>query len=177
MTVHNVAFYKDLILADLKSSNDYRKNTIALAFKYICDQRVAIQDISILIEPFLNLLSSPNQNVKKAVLTSLNSIVLSMPKFLDHINPSFEASLADACKFKPELLKEIELGPFKYVSDEGLATRSLAFSFIDIGLNYLLEKLGINYIVDQALIGISKHLSTSFQAYIYYFKDHLNIII
>ena len=158
MTIHNVAFYKDLILADLKSSNDYRKNTIALAFKYICDQRVAIQDISGLIEPFLSLLGNKNQNVKKAVLTSLNSIVISMPKFLDYINPSFEVALADACKFKPELLKEIELGPFKYVSDEGLVTRNLAFSFIDIGLNYLLEKLGINYIVDQALIGISKQI-------------------
>ena len=158
MASYDIPSYKELILSNLKSKNIHRKNTIALAFRYLCKRKEATQDIMTLIEPFFALLNESDLNIKKAVLESLNSIAHSMPKPLQLINPAFESALSDACKYKPELVKEIELGPFKYMVDEGLAMRTLAFSFIDTGMEYILEKVGINYIVDQILLGISKKL-------------------
>lgn len=158
MASHDIPSYKDLILSNLKSTNVHRKNTIALAFRYLCKRKEGTQDIMGLIEPFFALLSESDLNIKKAVLESLNSIAHSMPKPLQLINPAFESALSDACKYKPELVKEIELGPFKYMVDEGLAMRTLAFNFIDTGMEYILDKVGINYIVDQILLGISKGL-------------------
>ncbi len=81
-----------------------------------------------------------------------------IPKSLQQVNSSFENALADVSKFKPELVKEIELGPFKYKVDEGLALRNSAFSFVDTALGILLEKSGIQYIINLVLVGISKKL-------------------
>ena len=156
LVIHDIRAYRELLLQNMKSNNIHRKNTAAFAFRYLCNKNVSADDISPLVEPLFELVTENDLNVRKSVLGSLNSLAYNIPKSIHHVNPAFEAALADVCKFKPELVKEIELGPFKYKVDEGLALRNSAFSFIDTALQQLLEKSGIHYIVNQVLVGISK---------------------
>lgn len=144
------------MLQNMKSSNIHRKNTAAFAFRYLCTKNTPSEHIAPLVEPLFQLVNETDLNVRKSVLGSLNSLAYNIPKSISHVNPAFENALADVCKFKPELVKEIELGPFKYKVDEGLALRNSAYSFIDTALQHLLEKSGIHYVVNQVLMGISK---------------------
>lgn len=156
MVIHDIKTYRDLMLQNMKSNNIHRKNTVAFAFRYLCTKNTSADDIAPLIDPLFQLVNETDLNVRKSVLGSLNSLAYNIPKSIQHVNPAFENALADVCKFKPELVKEIELGPFKYKVDEGLALRNSAFSFLDTSLQHLLEKSGIHYIVNQVLTGISK---------------------
>jgi len=159
---HNISSHKDLILSNLQSPNLYRKNTIAMAFRYLCTRKTSVDDLAPLIVPFLGLLNEQNLNIRRATLESLNYIAYTLPKVLQYINQSFQVSLADACKFKPELVKEIELGPFKYPVDEGLTVRNLAFSFIDTGLEKILEYCGVAYVIDLIILGLGKENNKRF---------------
>ena len=155
MAIHDIQAYRNLFLQNLQSSNIHRKNTTAFAFRYLCTKNTSAEDIFPLVDPLFHLVNENDLNVRKSVLGSLNSLAYNIPKALQQVNSFFENALADVCKFKPELVKEIELGPFKYKVDEGLALRNSAFSFIDTALQHLLEKSGIQYIINLVLTGIS----------------------
>jgi len=155
LAIHDIPAYTDLFLQNLQSSNIHRKNTTAFAFRYLCTKNTSENDINPLVDTIFQLVNETDLNVRKSVLGSLNSLAYNIPRSIHHVHPSFENALADVCKFKPELVKEIELGPFKYKVDEGLALRNSAFSFIDTALPYLLEKSGIQYIMTQVLLGIT----------------------
>jgi cullin-associated NEDD8-dissociated protein 1 len=155
LAIHDIQAYRNLFLQNLQSPNIHRKNTTAFAFRYLCTKNTSAEDIFPLVDPLFHLVNENDLNVRKSVLGSLNSLAYNIPKALQQVNSFFENALADVCKFKPELVKEIELGPFKYKVDEGLALRNSAFSFIDTALQHLLEKSGIQYVINLVLIGIT----------------------
>ena len=107
-----------------------------------------------MIQALFELVYDKDYVVQKAALGSLNTIVYNIPRSTHFVNKHFLEALADTCKFKPELVKEYELGPFKHKQDEGLPLRNAAFSFIDIALDLLYDKIEFTYIIDQLEKGI-----------------------
>jgi len=88
-------------------------------------------------------------------LSSLNNIIFNIPKSVQAIPKTFFYNIfSSLCKFKPELVREIELGPFKHKVDEGLSVRNSAFSFLDTGLDYIYSIVEFNYIMDLIYLGI-----------------------
>lgn len=55
---------------------------------------------------------------------------------------------------KPELITEVDLGPFKHKVDEGIPIRKAAFALLDSIIEKLPERAEINQIVDVVVKGI-----------------------
>lgn len=145
-----------LILTNIKSSNTQVKYTTAASFKYFCTKHTSLESASNLVQALFELIFDKDYVVQKAALGSLNTIVYNIPRSTHYVNKQFLEALADTCKFKPELVKEYELGPFKHKQDEGLPLRNAAFSFIDIALELLYDKIEFIWIIDQIEKGIGK---------------------
>lgn len=146
--------HSSLILANMKSDSVQVKYTTAAAFKYFCTKTTPLESISTLVQALFELVYDKDFMVQKAALSSLNTIVYNIPRTTHYITKGFLEALASACKFKPELVKEYELGPFKHKQDEGLPLRNAAFSFIDIALEFIYDKIEFSYIVEQVEKGI-----------------------
>mmetsp|Transcript_25555 Transcript_25555/g.22579 ORF Transcript_25555/g.22579 Transcript_25555/m.22579 type:complete len:433 (+) Transcript_25555:2434-3732(+) len=152
---HDLSLCKDLLLKNATSDNVHKKNTVAYSYRYFCTKDTQIEAINDLIDPLLKMTAEPDYNVKKSAIGSINTMVYNIPKSIQHVGSQFTDSLNDLCKFKPELVKEIELGPFKHKVDEGLGLRTSAFGFIDTALYHMLEKVDYGYLINLILIGIT----------------------
>ena len=155
MAIHDLSLCKKFILDSLASNNNNRKNTIAFSYRYFCTKHTSIDEIGPLAEALFKLISENDFSVKKSALGSLNTLVYNVPKSIQYANSNFMNALADLCKYKQELVKEIILGPIKHLIDEGLPLRRSAFGFIDTSLEYLLEKVDYGFIVNLIMMGIS----------------------
>lgn len=147
-----------LIHANLKSDNSQVKYTTATSFKYFCTKQTPLESISSLVQSLIELVYDKDILVQKAALSSLNTIVYNIPRTAHFINKEFLEALANACKFKPELIREYELGPFKHKQDEGLPLRNAAFSFIDLALEFIYDKVEFSYIIGQIEKGIGNYI-------------------
>ena len=134
-----------------------KKYTIANAYRYFCTKNTPLSDIATLMEPLVILINDNDLSVQKVALSSLNNIIYNIPKSVQYISNYFYDILAKLCKFKPELVREIELGPFKHKVDEGLSVRNAAFSFLDTALDVVYDKIEFNYIVNLIYLGIGIH--------------------
>eukprot|EP00331_Platyophrya_macrostoma_P030086 CAMPEP_0176438094 /NCGR_PEP_ID=MMETSP0127-20121128/19061_1 /TAXON_ID=938130 /ORGANISM="Platyophrya macrostoma, Strain WH" /LENGTH=1232 /DNA_ID=CAMNT_0017821943 /DNA_START=32 /DNA_END=3730 /DNA_ORIENTATION=+ len=143
-----------LILQNIKSTSPQVKYTTAAAFKYFCTKTTPLESVNDLIPALFDLIYDKDYTVQKAALGSLNTIVYNIPRSTHFVDKAFLEALAGTCKFKPELVKEYELGPFKHKQDEGLPLRNAAFSFIDITLELLNDKIEFSYKIDQVEKGI-----------------------
>lgn len=112
-----------------------------------------------MVQTLFDLAHDKDYLVQKAALSSLNTVVYNIPRSTHFITKSFLTALASACKFKPELVKEYELGPFKHKQDEGLPLRNAAFGFIDLALEFIYDKIEFSYIVEQVEKGIGKQFT------------------
>jgi len=55
---------------------------------------------------------------------------------------------------KPELITEVDLGPFKHKNDDGIPIRKAAFALIDSLVEKIPDKLDINSILEVIIRGL-----------------------
>jgi len=79
------------------------------------------------VAEFLNLLSDKDLVVRKAALLSLNYLAHHKPKSIRAHLPRHLPLLYGETVVKKELIREVDLGPFKYKQDDGTELRQAAF--------------------------------------------------
>jgi len=106
------------------------------------------------IELFLNLLSDNTIIVRKSALLSLNFCAHHKPALILNLLPKYLPVLYGETKVKKELIREVDLGPFKHKVDDGIELRQAAFETMYTLLDTSLARLDLQVFIEQLASGL-----------------------
>lgn len=132
---HLLIVDQDVVLKSLKpllanrESSRVRAAAVS-AIRFAAAKQCPKSTMAELKDNLLNSLADEELQVRKAALHSLNVACLSQTcteLFRGHVDLIFERIKEDS-KPKPELIREVDLGPFKHKVDDGLPLRKFAYT-------------------------------------------------
>lgn len=130
--------------------------SVITAIKYAVDPHPHPVDAALatIIPQVLAGLSDPEVEVRRAALLTLNYAAhnkanLVRPVLSEHLNALYAETLV-----KKELIKVIDLGPFKHKVDEGLENRKAAFECLYTLLDTSIDKLDIPALIKHLVEGL-----------------------
>lgn len=119
-----------LFLQEYLSSSDAGiRGVVISAFRYtLSDSRDNYNDVlrPLIVPLLVNMLSDRDLGNHRLALTTLNSALHNkMDIILPHLNELLPAVFGDT-QIKPELIREVQMGPFKHKVDDGLELRKVS---------------------------------------------------
>jgi cullin-associated NEDD8-dissociated protein 1 len=134
--------------------------TAVSAVKYAVTER-ANQPVDALLAPrmehFLRLLSDPDVNVRRAALLTLNYVSHHKPELVRDILPRFMPAVLTETKIRPDLIREVDLGPFKHKVDDGVDCRKAAYETLYTLLDTALDRVDIPALLSHVPGGMNDH--------------------
>ena len=99
-----------------------------------------------LIIPMLtSMLHDDDLGNHRLALTTVNSAIHNkMDLIFLHLGQLLPAVLGDT-HVKPELIREVQMGPFKHKVDDGLELRKVRYPVADLGLSHNSEYVAFSY--------------------------------
>ena len=82
-------------------------------------------------------------NVRRVALVAFNSAAHNKPMLIRDLLDSVLPHLYAETKIKKELIREVEMGPFKHTVDDGLDLRKAAFECMYTLLDSCLDRLDV----------------------------------
>merc|ERR1719198_2595835 len=107
-------------------------------------------------EPLLQALGDDELQVRMAALHSVN-LICTAPSCAELLRPHTEYILErikEDSKQKPELIREVDLGPFKHKVDDGLPLRKFAYTVCTSLLSAYPEQVASPALIDLVLQGL-----------------------
>lgn len=108
------------------------RGVVISAFRYtLADSSDAYNDVlrPLMVPLLINMLGDSDLGNHRLALTTLNSAIHNkMDLLLPHLEELLPAVLGDT-KIKPELIREVQMGPFKHKVDDGLDLRKVSISY------------------------------------------------
>lgn len=98
-----------------------------------------------------------NQNVRRNTLLTLNYAAHNKPILIREILPNYLPLIYAESKVKPELIREVDLGPFKHKVDDGLEVRKAAFECMYTLLDTCLDRVNIPAFITSLVDGLKDH--------------------
>lgn len=92
--------------------------------------------------------------LRKAVLNAFCTLAFNAQKLVKDLPAWFSDVLKEDLKIRPELIREVELGPFKHKVDDGLGLRVSAYSFVEIAAEINLSSVHSSVFVDAIMKGL-----------------------
>lgn len=143
----------------LHSPSALMRTAVVSAIKFtISDQP---QPIDVLlrqcIEQFLMALQDPEPSVRRVALVAFNSAVHNKPNLVRDLLPTLLPFLYNETQVKKELIREVEMGPFKHTVDDGLDIRKAAFECMYTLLEQGLDRVEINPFLEHVQAGLKDH--------------------
>jgi len=106
---------------------------------------------------FLDLLSDPDLNVRRVTLLTFNYGAHNKPALIRGILPRYMPVVYTEARVKPELIREVDLGPFKHKVDDGLEIRKAAFECMYTLLDSCLDRLDVAAFIASIAEGLKDH--------------------
>uniref|UniRef100_A0A0E0G1V5 Cullin-associated NEDD8-dissociated protein 1 n=1 Tax=Oryza nivara TaxID=4536 RepID=A0A0E0G1V5_ORYNI len=134
--------------------------TVAIAIKYsIVERPGKIDEIMYSeISTFLMLIKDSDRHVRRAAVLALSTAAHNKPNLIKGLLPELLPLLYDQTVVKQELIRTVDLGPFKHVVDDGLELRKAAFECVDTLLDSCLDQVNpSSFIVPFLLSGLGDH--------------------
>ncbi|MCP9262800.1 Cullin-associated NEDD8-dissociated protein 1 [Dirofilaria immitis] len=127
------------------SPNSFMRATAVTAVKFlIVEQWTAVDDLlQSSMTHFLRTVTDQDLNVRRVALVAFNSAAHNKPRLIRDLLPTFLPSLYSETVVKKELVREVEMGPFKHTVDDGLDLRKAAFECMYTLLETCLERLDV----------------------------------
>lgn len=152
----------------LVNGSPLMKTAVVSAIKFtISDQP---QPIDILLRQcigqFLCTLTDPEQSVRRVALVAFNSAVHNKPSLVRDLLPTLLPHLYEETKIKRELIREVEMGPFKHTVDDGLDTRKAAFECMYTLIEQGLDRVDINQFLERVQAGLDDHYDIQMLSYL-----------
>ncbi|GJP34416.1 hypothetical protein CLOM_g18863 [Closterium sp. NIES-68] len=90
---------------------------------------------------FLFLLRDDDRHVRRAAVLALTTAAHNKPGLVEDLLPDLLPLLYDQMRVKPEMIRTVDLGPFKHTVDDGLELRKAAFDCMDTLLSTCLHRI------------------------------------
>ncbi|KAJ7316954.1 hypothetical protein JRQ81_003116 [Phrynocephalus forsythii] len=143
----------------LSSGSPYARSTVVTAIKFtISDQPQPIDPLlKGCIGDFLKTLQDPDLNVRRVALAMFNSAAHNKPSLIRDQLSTVLPHLYNETKIRRELIREVEMGPFKHTVDDGLDVRKAAFECMYTLLESCLDRLDIYEYLNHVEDGLKDH--------------------
>jgi len=145
------------MLAAKDSGSCRVRATAVSAVRFAAAKHCPVGTIQPLKDSVLQCLSDEDLQVRKAAFHSVNVVCLSQTCgeiFRPHTELIFERIKEDS-KQKPELIREVDLGPFKHKVDDGLPLRKFAYTLCTSLLAAYPEQVASPAVIDLVLQGLA----------------------
>ncbi|KAJ5672000.1 Armadillo-like helical [Penicillium longicatenatum] len=141
----------------LNNSDPVVRGVVISAFRYtLADASDAFNVVlRPLIVPLLtSMLADQDLGNHRLALTTLNSAIHNkMNLLLPHLGELLPAVFGDA-HVKPELIREVQMGPFKHKVDDGLDLRKSAYETLYASLDTSFARFHLSELFDRVLAGV-----------------------
>lgn len=118
------------------------------------------------IGEFLFALRDPEPSVRRVALVAFNSAVHNKPSLVRDLLPTLLPWLYSETKVKGELIREVEMGPFKHTVDDGLDIRKAAFECMYTLLEQGLDRVDVMQFLDHVQAGLCDHYDIKMLTYL-----------
>ncbi|KAM7478698.1 hypothetical protein LguiA_026911 [Lonicera macranthoides] len=121
----------------------FTRATVVIAIKYSMVERPEKIDEIIYpeISSFLMLIKDHDRHVRRAAVLALSTAAHNKPNLIKRLLPELLPLLYDQTIIKQELIRTVDLGPFKHTVDDGLELRKAAFECVDTLLDSCLDQV------------------------------------
>ncbi|KAF3859706.1 hypothetical protein F7725_022105, partial [Dissostichus mawsoni] len=139
--------------------SSYARSSVVTAVKFtISDHPQPIDPLlKNCIGDFLKTLEDPDLNVRRVALVTFNSAAHNKPSLIRELLDSVLPQLYNETKVRKELIREVEMGPFKHTVDDGLDLRKAAFECMYTLLDSCLDRLDIFTFLNHVEDGLKDH--------------------
>ncbi|GIY90141.1 cullin-associated NEDD8-dissociated protein 1 [Caerostris darwini] len=152
----------------LSSESPLARSTVVTAMKFtISDQQQPIDTLLRgCIGDFLKTLKDPDLNVRRVALVAFNSAAHNKPSLIRDLLDTTLPELYNETKVRKELIREVEMGPFKHTVDDGLDIRKAAFECMYTLLDSCLDRLDIFQFLNHVEDGLRDHYDIKMLTYL-----------
>ncbi|XP_075406871.1 cullin-associated NEDD8-dissociated protein 2 isoform X1 [Tenrec ecaudatus] len=143
----------------LAAGHPHTRSTFITAVKFlITDQPHPIDPLlKSYVGDFMESLQDPDLNVRRATLAFFNSAVHNKPSLVRDLLGHILPLLYQETKVRRDLIREVEMGPFKHAVDDGLDVRKAAFECMYSLLESCLGQLDICEFLNHVEDGLKDH--------------------
>uniref|UniRef100_A0A8D3E1J1 TATA-binding protein interacting (TIP20) domain-containing protein n=1 Tax=Scophthalmus maximus TaxID=52904 RepID=A0A8D3E1J1_SCOMX len=143
----------------LKAGSPLARSTVVTAIKFtIVEQPAPIDSLlKDCIGDFLKTLQDKDVNVRRVALVMFNSAAHNKPCLIRGLLGSVLPHLYQETRVRKDLIREVEMGPFKHTVDDGLDVRKAAFECMYTLLDGCLEGLDVLQFLDHVEEGLKDH--------------------
>eukprot|EP00252_Welwitschia_mirabilis_P011775 TRINITY_DN2619_c0_g1_i2.p1 TRINITY_DN2619_c0_g1~~TRINITY_DN2619_c0_g1_i2.p1 ORF type:complete len:818 (-),score=176.90 TRINITY_DN2619_c0_g1_i2:413-2866(-) len=142
------------------SSAAFTRATVVIAVKYTFVERPERVDhvIQPVIASFLMLIKDQDRHVRRAAVLALSTAAHNKPNLIKGLLPDLLPLLYEQTVVKQELIRTVDLGPFKHTVDDGLELRKAAFECMDTLLDNCLDQINpSSFIIPYLQSGLNDH--------------------
>ncbi|CAH1121972.1 unnamed protein product [Ceutorhynchus assimilis] len=152
----------------LNSPSPLMRTTVVTAVKFtISDQPSPIDPLlRQCIGEFLNTLQDTDLNVRRVALVAFNSAAHNKPSLIRDLLDTVLPQLYNETNVKRDLIREVEMGPFKHTVDDGLDIRKAAFECMYTLLDSCLDKIDIFDFINHVESGLRDHYDIKMLTYL-----------
>ncbi|KAG5674740.1 hypothetical protein PVAND_004691 [Polypedilum vanderplanki] len=152
----------------LKSESPLMRTAVVSAVKFtISDQPQPIDALlKQSIGQFLFALQDPEPSVRRVALVAFNSAVHNKPSLVRDLLPELLPQLYSETRVKKELIREVEMGPFKHTVDDGLDIRKAAFECMYTFLEQGLDRVDVMQFLEHVIAGLRDHYDIKMLTYL-----------
>ncbi|CAH2102688.1 unnamed protein product [Euphydryas editha] len=152
----------------LKSPEPLTRTTAVTAVKFtISDQPQAIDGLlRACMAELLLPLRDPELGVRRVALVAFNSAAHNKPSLVRDLLPDLLPTIYAETKVKKELIREVEMGPFKHSVDDGLDLRKAAFECMYTLLGTCLDRLDVFEFLRHVEDGLRDHYDIKMLTYL-----------
>uniref|UniRef100_A0A8C2GGJ8 Cullin-associated and neddylation-dissociated 1 n=1 Tax=Cyprinus carpio TaxID=7962 RepID=A0A8C2GGJ8_CYPCA len=141
------------------AGSSYARSSVVTAVKFtISDHPQTIDPLlKNCIGDFLKTLEDPDLNVRRVALVTFNSAAHNKPSLIRDLLDTVLPHLYNETKVRKDLIREVEMGPFKHTVDDGLDIRKAAFECMYTLLDSCLDRLDIFEFLNHVEDGLKDH--------------------
>ena len=152
----------------LSSPSALMRTTVVTAMKFtISDQPQSIDSLlRANIGDFLATLTDADLNVRRVALVALNSAAHNKPSLVRDLLKDLLPHLYNETQKRKELVREVEMGPFKHEVDDGLDLRKAAFECMYTLLDTCVDRLDIFEFLSHVQDGLKDHYDIKMLTYL-----------
>ncbi|KAL7408300.1 hypothetical protein ABVT39_021203 [Epinephelus coioides] len=159
LTLVNAAQLLPRLKQQLKTGSPLARSTVVTAIKFTIVDHPAPIDALLkdCIGDFLKTLQDGDINVRRVALVMFNSAAHNKPSLIRGLLATVLPHLYKETQIRKDLIREVEMGPFKHTVDDGLDVRKAAFECMYTLLDSCLESLDVLRFLDHVEEGLKDH--------------------